>query len=297
MNFQKKLNDTGISRRLNPGQLLGMVARKVNIGKRQKENAITRAALSLGDGSPFTLIKTSIEHFQSYSKLAPEQFYRTAFATLLEYLDHAPECDSHEKRVEIHHHYNNTPAAVDQPQAELSGLKLKALSLKHGRKVSNKRNAPSETSVVVKRSAEIASENNPTPKPRINRHRLRFSDSNLRSVSSAPWKCPFDSEDCDTCDALWRRRYRCSRSDCKYDHVDGSHPVLNSVENRFVRGKHPESSAAKEDKVDDHVPTSPDYAPDFDSLKDFPQLSSPYKRRRSTSCDSVEVKRPANDDP
>lgn len=290
MNFQKKLNDTGLSRRLNPGQLLGMVARKVNIGKRQKENAITRSALSLGDGSPFSLIKLSIENFQSHSKLTPDIFYKTALNTLLEYLDHAPQCDSHEKRVEIHHHYNS-PSAVDQPTALSKDLEHKAQISTSGKKPKVKKNAPSETSVVVKHSADRASdETSPTTKSRTSRHRLRFSDSNLRTASSAPWKCPFDAPQCEICRTAWCRRYRCSRSDCKYEHLDGSHPTLNSVENRFVRGLHPESRAAKEDREDVPVPASPDYAPDFDSLKDFPQLSSPYKRRRSTSSE-CEVKR------
>lgn len=295
MNFQKKLNDTGLSRRLNPGQLLGIVARKVKIGKRQKENAITRATLSLGDGSPFTLIKTSVENFQHDSKLAPEQFYKVAFTTLLEYLDHAPACDSHEKRVEIHHHYNTTSSAVDDPTAD-TRMKLTALSIVRDGKMKknpNKKNAPSETSDAVQHSADRDRETKPEPKPRTNRQRLRFSDSNLRTATSAPWKCPFDSQNCETCRTFWCRRYRCSRSDCKYEHLDGAHTVLNSVERRLVRTQHLELCAKEAEAR--LPPTSPTEAPDCASLKEFPQLSPPCKRRRSVSYDEVDAKRTLSD--
>lgn len=289
MNFQKKLNDTGLSRRINPGQLLGMVARKVNIGKRQKENAITRATLSLGDGSPFTLIKTSVENFQRDSKLDTEQFYRTAFNTLLEYLDRAPACDMHDKRVEIHHHYTTTTSAVDDQMAN-TRMKLTSLSIvRDGKMKSKKKNASPETSVVEQRSADGEQEK-PVPKPRTNRQRLRFSDADLRSATSAPWKCPFASQNCETCRTFWCRRYRCSRSDCKYEHLDGAHTVLNSVEKRLVRVKHPEFSTNETDTRT--IPVSSSTVPDFDDLKDFPQLSLPCKRRRrSVSTDSVDAKR------
>lgn len=292
MNFQKKLNDTGLSRRLNPGQLLGMVARKVNIGKRQKENAITRSALSLGDGSPFSLVKMSIDNFQEYSKLSPEQFYKTALASLLEYLDHAPQCDSVEKRVEIHHHYNS-PKAADHQQADVpKDVKPKAQSRTQRKKKVKAPRAPVETSIVVQRVTDRAPETSPATKSRTSRHRLRFSDHNLRKASSAPWVCPFDPQTpCETCNALWRRRYRCSRSDCTYDHLDGSHPTLNSVENRYVRGQHAELRAGKENAEAEPAPKSPNYAPDFESLKEFPQISLSHKRRRSVSCERDEAKR------
>lgn len=242
MDCNVKVNSTGLSKSLNVGHLLGILARKLNVGKRQKENAITRAALSVDDGSFLQMVRTSVTNMQQYSKLTPDIYYKIAFESTLEYIEAAPTCSPKTKKEIniVHQHVYSPQTPLEHKMAHLRvETRLKPVF----QTATKSRAVPETSGSITTDSADTsATPTKASSSKRIKRNRIRFSSEarHVRNAGKAPWRCPQENDDCSICNGLWLRRYRCSNKDCPYEHQDQSHSQLNSVEFRFVRTCHME---------------------------------------------------------
>lgn len=245
MDVQKRIAQTGVTRRLNLGIILRELTKRTRVSQRAKENAICTAALSVESGDMFKIIRSTVQNIEHKSPLPSlTEFYKTCFFTLLECVQNAPSCEVKERRVEIHHHYRPETvktglAALTLSDSESSTQSTKA-SVKRTALWRGSSTTPSGTVVgkKVAPSAETSAKSGSADKR--SRKRIRFARTPIRQLSDAPWACPESLPNCSVCADFWSRRFKCRYlEDCAHEHLDGAHVKLNSVELRMIRGQHP----------------------------------------------------------
>lgn len=281
MNLESIVGSSGISKRLCIGQLLGMVSRKSFVGKRSRDQAIARAALSVSDSSTLSIVPLALDYIQPSSKLSSDVYWKTMAMTILEWIAKSPDTESRSRKIEIHHHHDSVP------QQSISTAKKRSKT-----KSASVRSAEAELSDIPSTSERSISPQIPTTgntnqqRKKKQRKRLRFAARPVRHETSAPWPCPYSHSNCSTCSDLWNRRYRCRQDMCKYAHNDGSHIHLNSVETRFVRAQHAEFKNEKKTSSPDHVSgdASKDAQPSGDSA-----VEVVHRKRRLDWSEEVEL--------
>lgn len=217
----------GFTKVLNTGQLLRKVAAVASVGKRARDNAIARAALSQGSDQNIQMVRTAINYMQPSSQLTPDQFYKTIMETMFDWIATSPNGREVNRRVEIHHHHHGEAHhEIAPPPQPGSSQPI--------------RSAEPQPDDVPRNEGFHRSTHRIEPQTRKKRIRIRFTTFPLRDVAPAPWQCPYSTADCPTCTRLWQRRYRCNKPSCHREHLHGAHVVLNRAEERFVRSQHPE---------------------------------------------------------
>lgn len=214
----------GFTKVLNTGQLLRTIAVKACVGKRARDNAITRAALSQTHDNIMSQVMTSINYLQPASRLTSDEFYKTMLTVVLDWIANAPSGRDMNKRVEIHHHHHGSP------------MKPEAVQQQH-RKTPR---SSAENNVAAKQAAPQMASHVVSPNAKKKRIRVRFTTFALRDGTIAPWQCPYSEIDCVTCGTLWQRRYRCNKRNCSKQHQDGAHVDTNRAEEKFIRAQHPQ---------------------------------------------------------
>lgn len=214
-------NSQGFTKVLNTGQLLRKIASRACVGKRARDNALARAALSQDSDNAVEFIRTAVENLQSTSRLTPDNYYKTILDVVLDWIDSSPNGRELNRRVEIHHHHHGEASTNAQPPPRRSSADNKPAD-------ENKISQPTEAKV-----------DDPDRKQK-KRIRVRFATFALRDTQAAPWKCPYLKPDCSVCQHLWQRRFRCNKSTCQKKHLAGAHVDINRAEEKFIRSRHPE---------------------------------------------------------
>lgn len=233
----------GFTKVLDTGQLLRKIANKACVGKRARDNAITRAALSQSSDNFMDIVQQSVLYMQSSSRLTPDNYYKTILDVTFDWIATSPSGREMNRRVEIHHHHHGTETSRSALQSH-----------------SHADSAPISLAIappLVDRPTVDLTVDSPTRKKK--RIRVRFTTFALRDQAPAPWQCPYSEADCKVCSTLWQRRYRCNKHTCAKHHLSGAHTDLNRAEEKFVRAQHPQFKISRKVRAsdDDASPSGP----------------------------------------
>lgn len=215
----------GFTKVLDTGQLLRKIAVKACVGKRARDNAITRAALSNTNDNVMDLVRQSVIYMQSSSRLTPDKFYKTLLDVTFDWIATSPSGRDINRRVEIHHHHHGSETSRPAHQTP-SNVSSATIS--------------SAEPPLVASPAKLTTAGSSTSQSKKKRIRVRFATFALRDSAYAPWSCPYSEADCSVCVNLWRRRFRCNKSSCHKHHDAGAHTALNRAEEKFIRAQHPQ---------------------------------------------------------
>lgn len=215
----------GFTKVLDTGQLLRKIAAKACVGKRARDNAITRAALSNTNDNVMDLVRQSVIYMQSSSRLTPDKYYKTLLDVTFDWIANSPSGRDINRRVEIHHHHHGSETSRPAHQIP-SNVSSATISSAEPQSVAS--------------PAKLPTAGSPTAHPKKKRIRVRFATFALRDTANAPWACPYSEADCSVCVNLWRRRFRCNKSSCSKHHDAGAHTALNRAEEKFIRAQHPQ---------------------------------------------------------
>lgn len=226
MDLNTVLSSQGFTKVLNTGQLLRRIASRACVGKRARDHAVSRAALSQTDDNVLQIVRRSVDYMQPSSRLTPDKFYQTILDVVFDWIATSPNGRDAHKRVEIHYHHHGSEMVKKSEKGKPT------VAPAPSPRTDSAETIP-PTMVTDLGDGHKAKKSN--TKKRI---RVRFATFALRDDVTVPWQCPYSEANCTTCTQLWQRRFRCNKASCKKHHYAGAHTECNRAEEKFIRAQH-----------------------------------------------------------